>query len=336
MGHRWTGHYSSDSDYQREPTSNGRQRNERGTIRSRISRDSDASPIGGRSSREEERRKVLEIEEERQRREREVQLRRGIASAQVGRSGSRVGMMKRNPGIVSTDQESQYSGNSSSGAIRKGHYDQPRVVKVKRTSSNANSSVGGANGVRRDFNRRKVPASVTSSLNSTESENTQNGNRSVYLHSACVVDIPLNDKPKRPPPRALSAERRESLPNNQPPTANLQRSKKLSRSISFLGPFKPKPTPKRPVEIHYDNSGAYVNKPPRPPSRINVQPARPDNKSASSINLLVQPNEPEVNLSERQTGGNNQSNNPNSRVSRSVSMPKDTRLAGWFKRKKKN
>lgn len=331
MGHRWTGHYSSDSDYQREPTTNGRPRNERGTIRSRMSRDSDASPIGGRSSREEERRKVLEIEEERQRREREVQLRRGMASAQVARSGSRVGMMKRNPGIVSTDQESQYSGNSSSSAIRKGHYDQPRVVKVKRTSSNANSSVGGVNGVRRDFNRRKVPASVTSSLNSTESENTQNGNRSVYLHSACVVDIPLNDKPKRPPPRALSAERRESLANNQPPpNANLQRAKKLSRSISFLGPFKPKPTPKRPVEIHYDNSGAYVNKPPRPPSRINVT-TRPDNKSASSVNLLVEPNEPDVPLSERQT-----SNNQNNRVSRSVSMPKDTRLAGWFKRKKRN
>lgn len=315
------------------------------TMRSRFNRDSDASPIGGRSSREEERRKVLEIEEERLRREREVQLRRGVASAQIARSASRAGSQVRsggvakvNRGVIDADHESQYSGHSSSSAIRKepkgiNRYDQLRMGRVKRSTSNANSAVmGGANGVRREINRKKLPASVTSSLNSSESD--QNGNRSVYLHAACVADIPPNEKAKRPPPRALSAESRENIALAG--ASNLQKSKKISRSISLLGPFKPKTTPRHhQTEIHYDNSAAYVNKPPKPPSRLGA--SRPDNKkSASSTDLLVEDNEAGPIIIGDATMPRRQSHlsGPN-KVSRSVSMPKDTRLAGWFKKRKR-
>ena len=200
------------------------------------SRDSDASPGPGirasSAAREEERRKVLEIEEEqRLRREREVQLRRGNVTSGPGisRANSRASRTTANTatvipgaprsrsrggGVLPQDEiDSQFSGHSSSSALRPAtegggvpklsRYDQHRIASrgVRRSASNANRVIGN----------KKIPGSVTSSLNSSESETAAaaaaaaaNANRSVYLHSACVADIP----PKAESAAALAAKRR--------------------------------------------------------------------------------------------------------------------------------
>ena len=104
--------------------------------------------------------------------------------------------------------DSQYSGQTSSTAMRPGiggaklsRFDQHRIGSrgIRRTASNANRVMAGGAGI------KKIPGSVTSSLNSSESEtNAMNANRSVYLHSACVADIP----PKAESAAALAAKRR--------------------------------------------------------------------------------------------------------------------------------
>merc|ERR1712083_835588 len=118
-----------------------------------------------------------------------------------------------------------------------------------------------------------------------------------------------------------------------------QKSKKISRSISLLAPFKKQTAAAavgREKEVIYDSSGQIVHsgKPPRaPPAPIRKIPADPmmtmrEKKFASSSDLLQ--DEAEVMSSPEDLGPAKIS----SKVSRSVSMPKDTRLAGWFKRKR--
>ena len=102
---------------------------------------------------------------------------------------------------------------------------------------------------------------------SSESDNNglgdKQGQRSVFLHAACVADIPVQgpggpggEAGKRGP-RAVSADaslsggrnggppmqqQQQQRPEGPPQTqANLKNSKKLSRSISMLAPWKPKP-----------------------------------------------------------------------------------------------
>ncbi|XP_059089545.1 uncharacterized protein LOC131885497 isoform X2 [Tigriopus californicus] len=409
-GRRWTAAQSDlESDYRRDLATSGLHHEARGrdgggggggggsiaginsgTLRKRSldrRRDSGASPVGRASStaREEERRKVLEIEEERLRREREVQLRRNAA---IGRSNSRVnraGLTSQGLGPKSRsrqlldDHESQYSGHSSSSAMRKDPIKvnrvEPhnRIIRVKRNPSNAASANGALNGgARSTLNRKKMPGSVTSSINSSESEqgsqgaggSNANAQRSVFLHAACVADIPTPAEKRIPPPRALSAESRENLNRNAtqgtgggPPQSNLKNSKKISRSISLLAPWKPRNV-QRNQEIHYNNGamfnggggGGASGKPPRPPpvARRSATMQR-DKKSASSSDLLQSdplpppqsPPSPEMPMviGEQRSGvraaTNGAGGKPSSKVSRSVSMPKDSRLAGWFKKRKR-
>ena len=186
-----------------------------------------------------------------------------------------------------------------------------------------------------------MPGSVTSSVNSSESEQgsvpqsaaSGQSNRSVYLHATAVADIP----PSQTRNAAGDAN-------------NLKNSKKISRSISLLAPFKSKQPPKE-KEITYDSAGNIVppntaggggvGKPPRPPPAPIVRraplPAQPNNmmmtkerKFASSSDLLR--DDPSSSLEDRGLGGED---GKSSKVSRSVSMPKDTRLAGWFKKRKR-
>merc|ERR1719220_3452609 len=207
--------------------------------------------------------------------------------------------------------------------------------RVKRTGSSATTS-----SARQIISRKKMPGSLTSSVNSSESENCQSAisratgasaasNRSVFLHATAVADIPSN-KPNTgdrsaPAPAAAS---------------NLQKSKKISRSISLLAPFK-KTTPPKEKEVMYDSSGQVVaggsGKPPRaPPAPVRRLPAAGepmsrDKKFASSSDLLQDEQEVVVQPQQEPAAGSKTS----SRVSRSVSMPKDTRLAGWFKKRKR-
>jgi len=302
-------------------------------------------------SREEERRKIIELEEDRRRKE----LR--VVGAQ--RSGSRVSKLigsklKGHPAKQfvgpDTENESQYSGHSTSSLRKdqttaaKGRYAPNTNLRVKRTGSSA-TSTGGARHV---INRKKMPGSLTSSINSSESEHGSQGshagqsgvsrgtnlsaasNRSVYLHATAVADIP-SSKDGRP-----VGDSKEN-PN---PGSNLKNSKKISRSISLLAPWKGKGVAK-PNEVNYDNSqavyGTAAAKPPRPPPaqiRRNLGPGNnmtKEKKFASSSDLLRDENEIVMGAPETQT----LNRKPTSKVSRSVSMPKDTRLAGWFKKRKR-
>jgi len=309
--------------------------NERITREVEISQDDDEDEIVRAPpalSREEERRKIIELEEERRRKE--------IKPVNVSRSGSRVtkiiGAKSKGSKFVGaeTENESQYSGHSSS-SVKK----EPVIVKnryntnngrVKRTGSSATTS-----SARQVISRKKMPGSVTSSVNSSESEHGSAGqsaisrgtnqsnqsNRSVYLHATAVADIP-SSKP-------LNAG------ENKMNGSNLQKSKKISRSISLLAPFK-KQAPKE-KEVLYDSSGqiTHSGKPPRappPPVRRTPGPDQPmsrDKKFASSSDLLQDENEVVMSYPE------DSNSKSSSKVSRSVSMPKDTRLAGWFKKRKR-
>jgi len=278
-------------------------------------------------SREDERRKIIELEEERRRKE--------IRSGNVARSGSRgsksVGGKTKGPrlgsGDTETDAQSQYSGHSAPNL--KSRYSSNG--RVKRTGSGATT-----NSARQMISRKKMPGSLTSSINSSESENGQSAisratgtsaasNRSVFLHATAVAAIPSN-KPS-------------GGDKGQAPVSNLQKSKKISRSISLLTPFKKNQGPKE-KEVIYDSSGQVVSgggKPPRaPPAPVRRLPSgegtiSKEKKFASSSDLLQDGNEVVMAYPQQDPQGAKNS----SRVSRSVSMPKDTRLAGWFKKRKR-
>ena len=284
-------------------------------------------------SRDEERRKIIELEEERRRKE--------MKPGNVSRSGSRVskimgGKLKGSRlaggggGETETDAQSQYSGHSAPNLMKNRYNSNGRV---KRTGSSATTS-----SARQIISRKKMPGSLTSSVNSSESENGQSAisratgasaasNRSVFLHATAVADIPSN-KPNTGDKSAPA------------PASNLQKSKKISRSISLLAPFK-KTSPPKEKEVMYDSSGQVVaggsGKPPRaPPAPVRRLPAAGepmsrDKKFASSSDLLQDEQEVVVQPQQEPAAGSKSS----SRVSRSVSMPKDTRLAGWFKKRKR-
>jgi len=295
-------------------------------------------------SREEERRKIIELERRNEKR-----------PVSVSRSGSRVSKLmgiKSKSKLVpntETENESQYSGHSSSSIKRdavalKNRYNlQQGAGRLKRTGSTA--TTGSA---RQVISRKKMPGSVTSSVNSSESEHGSAGqsaisratnqsnlsNRSVFLHATAVADIP-SAKPGSNGAVAVG-ENKQQVGSGS--SSSLQKSKKISRSISLLAPFKKQTAAAagREKEVIYDSSGQIVHsgKPPRaPPAPIRKIPADPmmtrDKKFASSSDLLQ--DEGEVMSSPEDLGPAKIS----SKVSRSVSMPKDTRLAGWFKKRKR-
>ena len=291
-------------------------------------------------SREEERRKIIELERRNEKR-----------PVSVSRSGSRVSKLmgvKTKSKVVpatETENESQYSGHSSSSLALKNRYNlQQAAGRLKRTGSTA--TTGSA---RQVISRKKMPGSVTSSVNSSESEHGSAGqsaisratnqsnlsNRSVFLHATAVADIP-SAKPGSGAGGGGALGENKQLGGSS--SSSLQKSKKISRSISLLAPFKKQTAAAagREKEVIYDSSGQIVHsgKPPRaPPAPIRKIPADPmmtrDKKFASSSDLLQ--DESEVMSSPEDLGPAKIS----SKVSRSVSMPKDTRLAGWFKKRKR-
>ena len=241
--------------------------------------------------------------------------------------------------------DSQYSGHSSSSLRKDGgpapaNTGPPRTrlnngARVKRNGSTATTASSS-----RVTGRRKMPSSVTSSLNSSESEHgsvphsaasraTNASNKSVYLHATAVADIPTMTKNGAPPGQEQS---------------NLKNSKKISRSISLLTPFKSKKnTAQADKEVNYDSTGNQMQagKPPRPPPQTRrIQPTMTkEKKFASSSDLLrddTAHSGPENGRVSHGNGNGVKHEDPkSSKVSRSVSMPKDTRLAGWFKKRKK-
>ena len=333
-----------------------------------ISQDDDEDEVVSRApiplSREEERRKILELE----RRSGGGQQR----TASVSRSGSRVSskLMPGNKGPKSvaqrllnteTENESQYSGHSAASVKRPvgQRYNTGPGNRIKRTGSSATTS-----SARQVISRKKMPGSVTSSVNSSESENGQSAisratnqsavsNRSVFLHATAVADIP-SAKPGTNGAPGLGETKQFGG------SSNLQKSKKISRSISLLAPFKKQQSSRNGVvggpekEVIYDSAGQIVQpgsgsgKPPRAPPASRKSPgelqsimtSRDKKFSASSSDLLdneaevmSSPEDVQVARSQIIAASNNSKNQ--GKVSRSVSMPKDTRLAGWFKKRKR-
>merc|ERR1719412_2553934 len=195
-----------------------------------------------------------------------------------------------------TENESQYSGHSSSSVALKNRYNlQQGAGRLKRTGSTA--TTGSA---RQVISRKKIPGSVTSSVNSSESEHGSAGqsaisratnqsnlsNRSVFLHATAVADIPS----AKPGSVGVQGDNKQVASSS-----SLQKSKKISRSISLLAPFKKQTAAiqNREKEVIYDSSGQIVHsgKPPRaPPAPIRkIQPdsiMTRDRKFASSSDLL--------------------------------------------------
>ena len=174
--------------------------------------------------------------------------------------------------------------------------------------------------------------------------------------------------------RALSADHTPAAApiSNAASTSNLKNSKKISRSISLLAPWKPRNYKDKFEVIHYDNRTIYSNppttvtvgpggatttssaptsgKPPRPPVPPVTRRVVPDKKSASSTDLLRDsqplgpPSVPQTQPAQAATPASaallerraQTLQRPQSKVSRSVSMPKDSRLAGWFKKRKRS
>merc|ERR1719369_71106 len=247
-------------------------------------------------SRDEERRKIIELEEERRRKE--------MKPGNVSRSGSRVskimgGKLKGSRlagggGETETDAQSQYSGHSAPNMMKSRYSSNGRV---KRTGSSATT-----NSARQIISRKKMPGSLTSSINSSESENGQSAisratgtsaasNRSVFLHATAVADIPSN--------KPANGDKANGAAT---PQSNLQKSKKISRSISLLAPFKKNASSPKEKEVMYDSSGQVVSggsgKPPRaPPAPVRRlqapgegdRPIPRDKKFASSSDLLQAP-----------------------------------------------
>merc|ERR1719410_2084938 len=294
-------------------------------------------------SREEERRKIIELERRNEKR-----------PVSVSRSGSRVSKLmggkskSKLVGATETENESQYSGHSGSSLKRdvamKNRYNlQQGGGRLKRTGSTATTATTGS--ARQVISRKKMPGSVTSSVNSSESEHGSAGqsaisratnqsnlsNRSVFLHATAVADIP-----SAKPGGSVGVGENKQLAGST--SSNLQKSKKISRSISLLAPFKKQTAAAvgKEKEVIYDSSGQIVHsgKPPRaPPAPVRKIPGDSqsmsrDKKFASSSDLLQ--DEGEVMSSPEDL-----TSKTSSKVSRSVSMPKDTRLAGWFKKRKR-
>ncbi len=250
--------------------------------------------------------------------------------------------------------DSQYSGHSSSSLRKDGGVAGPPRTRLNngapRSAIKRNGSTATTASSSRVAGRRKMPSSVTSSLNSSESEHgsvphshagsraTNASNKSVYLHATAVADIPSMGPNKG----AAAGEQQQS---------NLKNSKKISRSISLLTPFKSKKAnAPASIEVNYDNTGNQIGnqagKPPRPPPQASagrrIQPTMTkEKKFASSSDLLRDESSSGPETGGGRIGGlgsalNGKSDEgKSSKVSRSVSMPKDTRLAGWFKKRKK-
>lgn len=173
--------------------------------------------------------------------------------------------------------------------------------------------------------QQKQPSSVNSSESESLGSNMQSGasadsQRSVYLHATTVADIPPAIVANQAKRRAQSREdvSKQTTSNiSTPPGTSLRQSRQISRSYSVLAPWKPRHYREK-YEISYSNqqqpahiSSDVPGKPPRPPRR---------QEATDTVDMDFKPPPPQ------------QQRNA---VARSSTMPKDSRLAGWFRKKKR-
>ncbi|XP_043245397.1 serine/arginine repetitive matrix protein 1-like [Amphibalanus amphitrite] len=148
-----------------------------------------------------------------------------------------------------------------------------------------------------------LPSSANSSDGPVASRVSAGSGRSVFLHATTVADIP--------PPSALEQTAATGSRANLAAPLPARERRKVARSFSLVAPFRPKNT--REKEIVYENQTGQANgRPPRPPQRV-----RRDSRDSQLDEPHGRP------VRKRQP------------VTRSVSMPKDARPAGFFRSREK-
>ncbi|CAG0879010.1 unnamed protein product [Darwinula stevensoni] len=198
-------------------------------------------------------------------------------------------------------------GGESSSSERSGA--RPRPEKVKRSRSSAASlqhsnpnlvrpSRGG--GV---AHRRPGPGNVGEGSSESEQGSQlsrpsgSQSSRSVYLHAAAVADIPPGGafRGRNGGDGGTMSRSQEDLWDRP---GGLKKTKAVTRSLSLLAPWKPRHY-RETKEVDYSSPSPGEGRPPRPPRKKENHPVTP-----RTVN-----------------------------VKRHQSMPKDSRLAGWFRKR---
>ncbi|XP_063387796.1 zinc finger CCCH domain-containing protein 13 isoform X1 [Cydia fagiglandana] len=210
-------------------------------------------------------------------------------------------------------------------------YDRSRSHSSSKTLRNGRRERGSSSELRsskqdlnRDYKyRRRTPAH--SGESSTEGDSSHQSQRSVvYLHATTVGDIP-------DPGRVTRNRSRDDVSSVN--SSNLQ-VRSTTKSFSLFAPW----TPRHPTD-HHDLHYAQ-----RPKKTSDRPPTLQKNKSYSQSTLTRRPVNNRLTSSsttlhrkperkERRDGQRSQSSEVlnRDRVSRSISMPKDEKKAGWFK-----
>ena len=178
-----------------------------------------------------------------------------------------------------------------------------------------------------------------SSVNSSESAASAESQRSVYLHATTVADIPtvipVTNRAAQLQAARRKAQSREDMSALSGTTGStLRRTRQISRSYSVLAPWKPRHYRDK-FEITYSNQqqpaaavpfqpvvAGDAGKPPRVPIRRREDVIMESEDSAD----VYRPDVAQRQQTSSKTG---------TPVSRSSTMPKNTKLmAGWFRKKK--
>ncbi len=172
--------------------------------------------------------------------------------------------------------------------------------------------------------------------------------RSVYLHATTVADIPTvapvtnSTRAAQLQAARRKAQSREDMSALSGTTGStLRRTRQISRSYSVLAPWKPRHYRDK-FEITYSNqqqpaapvpivqpvvTGGDAGKPPRAPIRRREDVIMESEDSADVYRPAV--------AQRQQTNAATSSKSGPTSVSRSSTMPKNTKLmAGWFRKKK--
>ena len=195
----------------------------------------------------------------------------------------------------------------------------------------------------------------TNSANSSESESqasnmhsgaSMDSQRSVYLHATTVADIPpavLVSQRRRGPQAGASREdvskmSGDSALSGAPATGSVERpttrrtSRHVSRSYSMLAPWKPRHYRDK-FQISYSNDQQQQQQQKQaspPPAAVNGdmgKPPRPPRRREDAA--------PVIDPADSMTASPFRSSVARSSTVPSSAMPKDSKLAGWFRKKKR-
>lgn len=201
-----------------------------------------------------------------------------------------------------------------------------------------------------------------SSVNSSESDGSAmqsaagsaESQRSVYLHATTVADIPVTSHGRTAQQQLLASRRHKAqsredmsaLSGTTGSTLRRTQTRQISRSYSVLAPWKPRHYRDK-YEITYSNQQqpgggqsapamvvGDVGKPPRAPVRRREDVIVESEDSGEAYRPSAAAGPPAV--GQRQTEATSSSKTGGPSVSRSSTMPKNSKLmAGWFRKKKR-